>query len=142
VLNHPAALAIFVVPVLVPFVLLGIMYRSMFQQGERFALYKDQIEILQSEVRFGERESGPTVSVIGKLKNNSDVDWTDIRIEVQFFDGEGNLIDAKHHCEFSMILAAGQTAGFKVPSVREFPQQQYASHKVTITHAKDRTARF
>ena len=132
---NPAFTAILTMLILYSF--LGIAFSQFLGPKEQFSNFSDQIHILNSEIRFGETKRGPSVAVIGKLKNNSSVDWEDIHFEVQFFDKDGNLIDTTTKENYSMVIAAEKEQTFKVSALREFPEEQYHSHQVIINYADE-----
>lgn len=114
-----------------------------FQEGIAGAAavrYTGQIEVTQSEMFFGQSKDGPTVFVVGKVKNNSDVTWESIHMEVQFMDPEGKLIDVEvqAHC-LSKILPHGEMA-FKLRAVAEMPRERYDSYQVSVRAAQDARA--
>ena len=135
------------VPFLVFMVLLISFYemtlKGIFGKGEPFQKYADQITITESKMEFGQDQCGPVVAVVGKLKNSSPVDWKDVRIQVEFFDSKGKLMDAAQQNEYSSPrLPADQEIAFKVSFTRQFPEKEYASHKVCVISATDSRQRF
>jgi len=143
VLIHPAFGAMIVgIPTLIAFVALGVMFQGMLDRGEDFQQYADQIKVVSSAVEFGQRDSGPTVAVIGRMRNESSVDWKEVTFQVEFFDAEGRLVDAGQEVEYSYHLPSGKEAAFKVSFPREFSENVYARHTILVIAAKDGRARF
>lgn len=99
--------------------------------------YRDQIEVTQSEMFFGQSKDGLTVSVVGMLKNRGDVTWREIGVEVQFTDPDGRIIDVEADEHYlSRILPHGEMA-FKLRTMAELPADRYASYKVFVRSAED-----
>jgi hypothetical protein len=116
---------------------------SLFPRGEKYSLYADQISILDSQMEFGQDDKGPTVAVLGHIKNDSDVDWKDVCFVVEFHDAQGKLIDADQKFEFfHSFIPAHDTTAFKLSFLREFPEDKYAAHVARILGAKDNKAKF
>src|SRR5688572_636223 len=67
---------------LLPFVAMLIVFSIMFDQGENYEEYKEQIRISDSEIVFGDTKSGGTVAVMGTITNTSRVSWEDIHFHV------------------------------------------------------------
>lgn len=114
----------------------------MFDPGRDFELYRDQIEIAKSEIKFGQDNNGPTVMVLGTMRNPTDVGWKEIRFEASFFDKDNKLIDATQECKYFFACPANDECEFSVSFRRQFPQEQYVSHKVRVLSARDARSRF
>ena len=107
------------------------------ERTEQAVAYGGHIEVTQSEMLKGTSADGDTVFVVGKLHNDSDVEWEQINMEGRFFDPEGRLIDVeveKHYLEH--ILPRGEMA-FKIRVVADRPVDQYTGYKVFVSHAQD-----
>ncbi|MDH4239989.1 MAG: FxLYD domain-containing protein, partial [Phycisphaerae bacterium] len=91
----------------------------------------------KSEPKFGETSHGPTVVVMGEIKNISNLSWKDVQLEVRFYDKDNNLIDTDQKEKYSFVVPANDISTFKVSIPREFPEEQYASCKVRILSAQD-----
>jgi len=135
---HPALATIIGVALFaIPLLYFVSFFGRITDRGEPFAVYRNQIAVTSSELKFGERKSGPTVAVIGIMKNNSDIDWEDVHLEVRFYDGEGQMVDAGHTEKFVMVLPAKSEKSFKFSLPREFAEEQYVSCKMSVTWAKE-----
>ncbi|MBN2312177.1 MAG: hypothetical protein JXR94_24575, partial [Candidatus Hydrogenedentes bacterium] len=110
------------------------------REGEKFRDHAGQVTVLESAIRFGEREGQPTVSVTGRVKNDSDVNWEDVYFAVVFYDKDGNLLDAGQEYEYTYHLPAHEEAGFNVSFSRIFPEESYASHVARVVSAEDADA--
>ena len=127
--------------------LLAGMFENLFHQGEPFSKYKSSIIIEKCKMKFGaniydKETKHPTVAIMGKLKNNSDISWKGVVLEVQIFDKAGKLIDTKQKEKYSFVVPAHEEAAFKVSFEMEFPREEYNSVKVFIRSAKDERQRF
>jgi hypothetical protein len=142
-MSHPAVTMIPLLLFLVVFlVAYPRMFRNMFYEGEDFKLHAGEITIQQSELKFGELESGPTVAVLGTMRNSGEISWDEVYFTVQLFDGDNNLIDAVQEEKYFFVVPANGSSSFKVSFPREFPKEHYVSHKVQVVSAKDTRARF
>lgn len=139
VLFHPA---IAVLPFAFVFIIVPLMMRSMFDPGESFDKYKDQVKITNSQMVFGQTDCGQNLVILGTFKNNSDVSWKDIQLEARFFDHEGRLIDTGQKNEYFYILQENSEAPFKFSMKKEFPTEKYVTYSISVLNAKDAKAMF
>lgn len=96
-----------------------------------------QIEIVRSELLFGQLKDGLTVGTIGMLKNHADVRVTMTQLEVQYYDASGKLIDVNSMDRYPGItIAPGGEAAFKISELADQPKDSYASHKVFVLAAR------
>ena len=60
---------------------------------EDFAIYRNEISVVNS--RLSQRISSSNLwnTVVGTLTNHSDIGWKDVGVEAQFFDKSGKMID-------------------------------------------------
>jgi hypothetical protein len=107
------------------------------RRGADFAAYRDQIEILESQLRVQDKGYAKDIVTLGRLRNNSPVKWKDVCFEVQFFDAEGKLVGAKSAEEHEMVLLPGSEHAFQVTATAEAPPASYASQKIYILDARD-----
>jgi hypothetical protein len=128
--------------VLLPFAFSMYMFANMFNKGEDFTPYRDQITISDSELKFGEKKSSETVAVIGTMSNKSSVPWKDVQIEVRFYDSNGKMIDSEQQKDYPFEVPENGNAAFKVSTLREFPKEQYVKYDVSIISAKDARTRW
>jgi hypothetical protein len=129
------------------FLLLGlgamlIAFDKMFDSGEDYQVYKDQIAITESQIAFGETKSGDTIAVMGTIKNNSPISWKDIHFHAEFFDEAGKRADVGEKEEYAFYLPASGSSSFKISFRREFPQGRYVKHSVRVLTAKDARAKW
>ncbi len=140
---------------MIPMLILIILYTSLLagmidkfiNQGEEFSKYKNSILVEKSKMKFGVKTSCkgakyPTVVIIGKLKNHSNISWKEVALEVQIFNKEGKLIDTKQEEKYSFVVPAHEETAFKISFEMEFPKVEYNSFMVFIRSAKDERKRF
>jgi len=116
--------------------------REAFNQGEDFSTHEGEIAISNSKLEFGELESGPTVVILGRMENSGDFSWKDVRLEVEIFDADGNLVDACQDEQYRFVVPAQGSSALKVSFPREFPKEHYVSHKIRVISATDVRAGF
>ena len=146
IVAHPFFGIALVVVIFVPLIAVYFMLMSnLFSRGELLRDYADQITIVESKLEFGfeeDEQKHPTVAIVGKVKNSSNVDWKDVRLQAEFFNSKGDLIDAGQEQYRSPFLPANQEIGFKISFPRQFPESQYTNHKVRVFFAVDNKSRF
>jgi hypothetical protein len=139
VMYHPAfAVLLLFIPIVTGMILIS----KTFDTGEKYAAYKDQITITESQLAFGEAKGGFTVDVIGTIKNTSPVSWKEIHFHADFFDGTGKRIDVGEKENYTYVLPANETSSFKVSFTREFAETNYSKFTVRIVTAKDAATRW
>ena len=137
-LVHPSVLAAFWGALFLFYVgAMGYLWLGLTDRKEDFSHYRGQVLVVSSEMLFGEDEGGRIVSVVGTVRNNTQVAWEDVQVEVQFFDGVGRLIDAGLDDSLGGAVLPGSENAFKVVVVPNIPSDRYASHKVFIRYAEE-----
>lgn len=139
VVYHPAfSVAVVLMCFVLPWLMFIKTFAKMSDKGEDFTLYREQISIGETELKFGEGKCGrPSVIVMGDMINNSDVPWEEVQIEVQFYNRDNQLIDTEQKNKYFFVVPANDVSKFKVSIPREFPEEQYFSVKARILSAKD-----
>jgi len=122
-------------------ILLG-FFASIFEDGENFEFYQDQIVITASHLAFGTSGTNATVAVLGQIKNSSPIAWKDIYLHASFMDATGKTIDVGQRQEYAFYLPPDDSLPFKLSFRREFPESNYVNHTVRVVGAKDARARF
>jgi hypothetical protein len=139
--HHPAVqVALMMLPVLAFF----FFTRQRFATHESFSGYRDQIAVVQSAMHYQSTDDkcGPTISVIGKIKNNSDVPWKDVYLEAQYFDAGGTMIDANGAEQYGLALPPHEEVAFRLRGVADRAERDYATHKVFVRSARDARSIF
>jgi hypothetical protein len=98
--------------------------------------YSSDVEIGESRLFFSAEERGKTLTVVGILKNKSAVPIRGVRIEVQVYDEQRNLVDSLEGYVNTRVLP-GEAVSFKVADYRNIhlPEDRYASRKVFVREA-------
>jgi hypothetical protein len=65
-----------------------------------------------------------------------------VRFQVDLFNRKGELFDAGQQEAYSWRLPVREETSFKVSFRRQFPEKEYASHKVRVISATDGRQRF
>jgi hypothetical protein len=122
----------------------GMFVEQMLGPKRDFAEFRDQIDVVNSQVSHRLWSSNLYVVVVGLATNRGEYGWKNVAIEAQFFDQSGKLIDAitadADYRGFT-ILPHGEAA-FKLEGKVAKPQSEYVSHKVSVRTAKDVREKF
>ena len=97
-----------------------------------FGTYRQQFVILESNISFVGNAEEPRLLTVGRIRNDSPYAWSDVEIEVQYFDADHQLIDTATDRGFSKSVAAGDEIAFSVTAPAHHPQENYASHEVFV----------
>lgn len=138
---HPAVM---IALLMIPILAFSVITRRQFSSRENFIGYVDQIAVLESSMHYqaSDEKCGPTISAIGKIRNNSDVAWKDIYLEAQYFDSGGTMIDANGGEQYGLTLPPHQEVAFRIRGAADRGEQEYASHKVFVRSARDGRSLF
>lgn len=117
------------------FVVLGSL-SDLSAEGKR-ASFQNCLEIIDSSIDFSNKDKNTSVTCIGKIKNRSMINWTEIVIEVQYFNSEGKLIDTMTESNYDQIVASGDEVAFRVNGLTVKSTEQYAKHTAKLTWAKE-----
>ena len=125
-----------------PFLLLlaGSIYflGKVFNRGESFELYKDQVRVEDSRMEFGQNSKGEdTVVVVGTIRNDSSIPWKDLQVEIQYRDSAKKVFDAKTSLGVWNTVPPHGTGAFKLSQVREFPKGDYQLYSANVLWAHD-----
>ncbi len=110
---------------------------NILHEGVAFADHLDALEISESKLTFGQKDCGPTVVILGKVRNKSKINWESIHFEVNCYNSKNELVDTAQEYDYGLIDPAGTSVSFKVSFIREFPETDYVTHEVKIVHAED-----
>ncbi len=137
--NHPAY--VFVI-MLFPLAVVFFINRQLFSNDKpQFADYQSQIQIINSEMSFSTQNDCLTITTLGQIKNQTDITWGDVSIEVQYFNAQGKLIDTGSDKTYDLVLQPRAEQAFRVRFCASKPQSEYASQKVFLRYA-ERTPRW
>lgn len=96
----------------------------------------EQLDVVQSQMVFEDAAPDPFVAVVGIIRNTGHVAWRQVQVEVQFFDGEGHLVDTVTDVLFNGHIGSGNERGFRVSGQPYLSRERYASHRVVIRSAR------
>jgi len=126
---------------LIPALAVGLLFILFFSQVfRRSSNHAEQVEIGDSKMVYGKYDGNLTVSVIGMLKNTTDLPLEDLQLEAQFFDKAGDLLDVGTHNGYGETIPPSGEAAFKIQVYATHPVEEYASFRVFLRSAKDATA--
>jgi len=97
----------------------------------------ESFSVIESKVHYGVEKDIPHVSCIGTIRNNTDTAWEDIRFQVRFSNSAGQLIDTLSDSDYSLFVQPHSDATFRVRGLADKSADQYVTHKVEVTCAKD-----
>jgi len=141
VVYHPAvAVILAVIPMAAMLSFVALTMENLFSRGENFEPYQGQIAATDTRLVFGEGKSGPTVAVLGELRNFSPIPWKEVAIHVEFTDAAGKRADVGQKSQYDFRLPAKSSTSFKVSFPREFSETNYVKHVVRVVAAKDARA--
>lgn len=138
-LSNPAYAPFVGILVAVPFMFAAFYFiSSTFDRDKKeFEKYRSLVIVQDSKIHYAKEGDEGFISTIGTIKNNSDKKWNDLRIEVQYFNQSGALIDTRTDPVYSLVLLPNTEHAFRVREPADKPETEYASHKVFIRDARN-----
>ena len=116
---------------------------SLFGGGADPATLLSEIVVVDSSFRLNTQGDYTYVSAVGTIRNDSeDITADDVYIEVQYFDGEGTLIDTEGGEQYGLTLLPGSEVAFRLQARASSPESEYATHKVFVRSVRDARDRF
>ncbi len=125
-------------PVLTVMVFSFINHRSLTDKPNYFFVdYVKKVPVTSSEMHFETSKNRCQVSILGTIRNDTDIPWQRPAMEVQFYDKTGKLIDVVESFYSSITLMPHQEQAFRISDEASRPVADYATHKVLLRHAND-----
>ncbi len=128
---------LFTVPQLLLFGSLFFFARIPSRSNYHWVDYAQQVHVSSSELHFEVEEGRRLATLIGVIRNDSGIAWEQPRIEVQYFNKEGKLIDTVTKSDSELSLPPHAEHAFRVQCTALRPSADYASHKVILRYADD-----
>lgn len=91
-----------------------------------------KLQVNQSSISFVQHNSVTYVTSIGKIKNNTDYNISDIVLEAQFFDAQKNLIDVASENLYYLNLSPHDEIAFKLQTIAATLNDNYSSQSVRV----------
>lgn len=114
------------------------LFRDMFEGNKDFSKYRTQIQILDLVRSYSEDpKTGPMITTMGRIKNNTDVKWRHVVFEVQYFNNEGKLIDTLSDSQYDFVLIPHEEQTFRIRGAAAKPELEYAGQKVFVRDAEE-----
>jgi len=104
--------------------------------------YREKLVIIESKMHFSQSEKGSFVSVVGRLKNNTNIPWKYPCIQAQFFNSSGDLVDSVSDNGYGLIIPPHSEASFRVRGEADKGKDQYIKHKVVLLWAEEERSLF
>jgi hypothetical protein len=120
------------------------LMRPAFHEPVDFATARGRLVVVRSTTHYSDlnEKCGAMISVVGIIRNDSDVPWEDVFVEVRHFDAAGTMIDADSAEQYRLVAPPRAEVAFRVRTQAIRPQADYATHRVSILSAKDARAPF
>jgi hypothetical protein len=125
---------------MVTFACLFAVVEKGFGPKEQFAIYRNEIGVIDSQFSQRIANSNLMVTVVGTLTNHSDIGWKDIGVEAQFFDKSGKMIDAitvNANDYHGVVILPHAEVAFKIEGRASHSAADYETNKLNVRWAKD-----
>jgi len=114
----------------------SILYDVQHKRGSEFRP-SEAFSVVDSKVHYGVEKDIPHVSCIGTIRNNSDTTWENLHFQVRFFNSAGQLIDTLSDSDYALVVQAHSEGTFRVRGQADKSADQYVTHKIEVTWARD-----
>jgi hypothetical protein len=121
--------------------LFGAVLYKILAPAEDYARHASELSLQESTFSYSEGSACSQLSAVGTIHNSGKLRWTDLSLEVQYFDAKGERIDVVTEATFGVTVPAGGTVAYRVLGKAARPKQDYASHRVRIVDADERRQR-
>ena len=98
------------------------------------------LKVLEPVQSYEQEGDYRTVSVVGRLKNKSASYVHNIILESEFFNKNGELIDAVTEQQYSLIIPPNETIAFSISKQAIHKESDYSKSKVRVTYAETKSA--
>lgn len=126
--------------VVLPFGFLFYFMSGIRDKGADFSTFQALVAVTSSKITYAKEAESAYISTIGTIKNNSEIKWKDVQIEVQYFDKDDRLIDTQTQSEYDFILVPHSEQAFRLRQKADKPETNYVAHKVFIRNAVEAPA--
>lgn len=94
------------------------------------------LELSQSEFHFVDSDCGTKVTLIGSIKNKSDLALRNPTFDVVYYDAEKRIVDAISHQSYGLVLPPRSAKTFKVSEIASAEKSLYISSKVSVARVE------
>ena len=126
-------------------VMLVVMWASfrlfMFPSGKDFQEHRNDLAFASQSLTFKEEKDREYFSVVGTIRNASDVTWRDLYVEARFLNSKNELIDTYSNQLRDVIVLPRSDAAFRLTGYTSRPRSEYSKVTLTITSAKEKSWR-
>jgi hypothetical protein len=116
--------------------------RSSLFSSEEFSDHRSDLNIVESIMHYAEGGDCPSISTVGRVRNDGDIPWKDLYLEVRYYDADGKLVDATTDHDYGSFVPAHGEAAFRLSVKADKPKEVYARHEVIVQSARDGRSRF
>lgn len=113
-----------------------LLHRAVNAESRDFTPHVGEMTVLESKISFFGNDEEPRVMTVGSLRNDSPYAWSNLELDVKYFDSGSRLIDAASDKTYKTVPAGSELA-FAVTSPAHQPVETYASHEVTVRWAEE-----
>lgn len=86
---------------------------------------------------YGKDDCGSYISVIGKLRNDTDIAWENVYFEARFYDTNNKLIDTISDNNHDLVVLPNADGAFRVRGRADKPEQSYHRFDLIIKKARE-----
>jgi hypothetical protein len=133
------------IPFIAIFIMIGILfehsYGRVFNPPPYYTSFPDAVRVIESRINWVATDKEPRIYVTGIITNQSPIAWKDVEFECRFYDTNGVMVDA-YNRRSDLTIKSNDDSAFRVSVVPSRPAKDYASHKLSVSTARNDKAPF
>lgn len=116
-------------------------FERIFNPPPHYTTFFGSLRVMESRLNWAERNKETRIYITGILTNESPIAWKDIEFECRFYDADGVMVDASN-TRGSLTIQPKDDRAFRVSVMPGRPTKDYASHKLSVSTARNANAWF
>lgn len=97
----------------------------------------NKLVILETTHKYSKDDCGSFITILGKLRNDTEKAWNDVHFEVKFYNDKAEQIDTFNSQLYSLVVAPKKEASFRIREKAAAPADQYKRYDIRITKAQE-----
>jgi len=100
------------------------------------------ITIENTKMNYVTKGCGSSVSILGKIVNNSSISWKNFYFEVRFYNSKNILIDSLSDNDYNLVVLPNSESTFIVDGKADKSKEEYDHFEIILKKAREANALF
>jgi hypothetical protein len=97
----------------------------------------NKLTILETTHKYAKDDCGSFITILGKLRNQTEKTWSDVHFEVKFYNDKNELVDTLNPELYSIVIPPKKDASFRIREKAAAPEGQYKRYEIKISKAQE-----